>query len=379
MEFPSKGMHRLAWCLTTCSLLSSVSYGQEPSAPLPKAHEPLLDEAVDELFAVVRPGFEAMADESGSAGLVEIVKTLRAFGYGSQPKGGRVGSDRQGRGGRHGGQGGPAARFARLDSDADGKLRGAEIGPRMQDDARAADGEITLEEFEAVWAEMFGGGERGRRGQRGGNRGSAGRSNSGDQTPAQSPSGPGGRRGRGSQGAESIGDAQFVLLFDSDRDRKVTPDELKSAVRKDLTAAIEVYARHDANGDGTIDAAELRNAPDSDGGSAAPLLRIRLVDENQDGDLSVDEIVAFVKRRSQPRLQGIAACLRLHNLAESDQEDIRKTALGKLFETGAPVATGIAQADSDVIRKSELYQFFRSVYRAPRSSGRDDLADESLE
>lgn len=348
-----------------------MSYGQDASAP-PKAYKPLLDEAVDELFAVVRPGFEAMADESGSAGLVEIVKTLRAFGYGSQPQGGREESERRGRGGR---RGGPAARFARLDSDGDGKLRGGEIGPRMQDDARAADGEVTLEEFEAIWAEMFGGGGRGRRGQGGGNRGPAGGSDSGDQTPAQSTSGPGGRRGRGSQGAEMIGDAQFVLLFDSDRDRKVTPDELKAAIHKELTAAIETYARYDANGDGTVDAVELGDEPALDGGTAAPPLRVRLVDENQDGALSAEEVVAFVERRSLPRLQGIAACLLLHDLAGDDQEDIKKTAIGDLFESDAPIVSGISQTDAGVVKKSELYQFFRSVYRAAASRHRQDSTD----
>lgn len=121
---------------------------------------------VELMNAEFMKGFRAIeTDSEGAVDFTAMVRTLRAVGYGQAQPVAR---------GRGGGED-PFDRFEALDADGDGILREDEAGPYVRRTEYFEDGEVTLDEYRKAWAELQA--RRGGRGGPGGGRGSGGRGN----------------------------------------------------------------------------------------------------------------------------------------------------------------------------------------------------------
>lgn len=362
----------------TGSTAFAIQESDNTETGLPKQIELLVDQASKRQAILLDQGFDAMAGEEKAVKLTSIVKVLRTFGYGAKSSSERPSRNRgvgQGRGHdhrsygeRHGGghSGGPADRFAMMDTNGDQKLTGGEIGPRLQGTARAADGEVSLEEFEAAWGELFGAGRRGEggnRGQQAGNR----RDNQGADNGVSNRR-RGGRKGSGKArtGDSVIGDAVFVLSFDSNRDRKVTKNELQAAIRQNLLVLVLPILKRDSNKDGVIDESEALSTPDTSEQSKQSPIPIRAADQDGDGKLTAEEIAIYAEQRSSPRTKAIAGCLLLKELLKTESDQVTKSQLTSLLNSDKAVIEALDHIGGDSTEKSDIYQLLRRAYHASR-------------
>lgn len=326
----------------------------EPKFSLPQAYVSATDSTAKELAKPLLVGLRAL-DEGQDVRLIEVVKILRASGFSTQKSdrssrpahdalssagARRLESDTaspEARGG-HGGHGGgvdPQSRFESMDSDGDGVLKGAEIGPRMQGSERAKDNVVTLEEFKAAWEEMFGRGNgNGRHGEGNGRHGGGGHARGSEL----------GRRGRGASTRPANGDAEFLLGLDQNRDRTLTVDEVLAGVRADLIANMVETIQKDSDNDGRITLEEYAGQAER---SRRTEFMFARRDTNGDKSLSPAEVVEQAAMSSKPRLLAIGACL-----AVATQ--------GKAKITSEELASALSNVAADV-DKQKFKQFAKSA------------------
>lgn len=329
------------------SMLVASAFAQSTSPTLPAGYEASTQTAAESVAQPLVIGLKQMAKhETGSVELIELVKMLRASGFsekratpvaqssngsgrassegspGRDQRGsGRGGSTRGGSGhggGAGGGRGGdPSERFNSLDADGDGVLTGGEIGARMQGTPPAADNSVTLEEFKAAWAAMMADGGSGHS-----HGGGGGHSHGG------------GRGGAASQVVQpKNSDAEFLLLLDQNRDRKLTLEEVVVGVRTDIQGNLAELVKLDADHDGKITLAEFAmhaaaaaDAPTQS--SEPPTLgrrdrgRFARIDTNSDETLDALEIVASATATTKPRLLAIGVCCALHATEAHRDDDL---------------------------------------------------------
>lgn len=295
------------------------------------AHAQAAQKYAAKLTAELMKGFAA-ADTDGDdqLDLMKTVKTLQSLGYGAEPA--APAAPARGRG--RGGAGTPEDRFKANDKNGDGKLTGDEINALLKDHPESDDDVVTLEEFQHIWQEMFGGsGNRGRGGARGGQGGGGGEAALGRGGRGQG--GASRSRGRGGRGSGSGGgrygglrssDVEFLAAIDENRDGKVTPDELHAAIKRDMSESARSRSELDTDGNGEISTHEYSlsmpprdNSPrGEDGLDGHGRGHFNREDLNRDGVISADEIVERVALQAEPRIRAIVLSLRLASRADTD-------------------------------------------------------------
>lgn len=253
---PSAGSRRLAGCLTSLALASTVpSFAQPPGGGRGGFRMPLMTaldadgdgeisaEEMEEATAHLR---SLDTDKDGKLSADELRPAGLGFGGGGPggPGGGGPGGPGGPGGGGPGGPGGfgfggggfgvggggnaaaeeMVTRLMQYDTDRDGKLKAEDLPERMRGIVTRADtdndGVVTRDELAAM-ARQAGGGPGGRRegGERGVERGREGAERGGER-------GREGERGAGDSAAMAQRMVERMFEFDTDKDGKLSRDEL---------------------------------------------------------------------------------------------------------------------------------------------------------